>query len=91
MDDSSGDDQPIGARQIAKVANRLLQQDNDSDASGSPMPAWISQHTPVEKAKKPVESSSDSDDIIDLVDSPAPKDAGIKAQKTAASSQGSTL
>ena len=73
MDDSSEDDRPIGARDIVKAATRLL-EDDDSGVSGSPVPEWISQHTPVEKGKPEPASSSDSDGIVDLI-SQDPKDA----------------
>ena len=66
MDDSSEDDRPIGTRDIVKAATRLF-EDEDSDVSGSPMPEWISQHTPVEKGKPEPESSSDSDGVVDLI------------------------
>lgn len=82
MDDSSGDDQPIGARQIVKAATKLLLENHDSDDSGSPMPEWLSQHTPQEKSKPESESSSDSDDVVDLV-SPSGKEKGPDAQAKA--------
>ena len=73
MDDSSEDDRPIGTRDIVKAATRLL-EDDDSDVTGSPVPEWISQHTPVEKSRPEAESSSDSDEVVDLI-SQDPKDA----------------
>lgn len=79
MDDSSEDDRPIGTRDIVKAATRLL-EDDDSDASGSPMPEWISQHTPVEKSRPELQSSSDSDDVVDLI-SQDPKDTSQNVAK----------
>lgn len=91
MDDSSGDDEPIGARQIVKAANKLLKGGGDSTDDGSPMPEWISQNTPKGKTRPESLSSSDSDDVVDLVSptkkveqaEPAPsKPSGVRSKRT---------
>ena len=71
MEDSSEDDIPIGARRSFKAATTLdLTEDSDG---GSPLPDWISQHTPVTTAKQSSDSS-DSEDGVTLVSQSEPVD-----------------
>ena len=71
MEDSSEDDIPIGARRSFKAATTLdLTQESDG---GSPLPDWISQHTPAAAAKQSSDSS-DSEDGVTLVTQSEPVD-----------------
>jgi hypothetical protein len=63
--DSSDDDVPIGARPVLKAAINMVDLEEGSDASGSPMPEWLSQHTPTQKALGSTDSN-ESDDVVDL-------------------------
>ena len=63
--DSSDDDVPIGARPVLQAATQMVDLDGESNASGSPMPEWLSQHTPTQKGAA-TPDSDDSDDVVDL-------------------------
>ena len=66
MGDSSEDECPIGARAVVKAAAEQFILEEDSENSDSPLPEWISQHTPVKNAKQSTSNSSESDGIINL-------------------------
>ena len=71
MENSSEDDVPIGARRSFKAATALdLTEDSDG---GSPLPDWISQHTPVTAAKQSPDSS-DSENGVTIVSQSEPAD-----------------
>jgi len=63
--DSSDDDIPIGARPVLQAASTMIDLEEDSDVSGSPMPDWLSQHTPTQKGVASPDSN-DSDKVVDL-------------------------